>query len=261
MTQAILELKSLDCSFGGLRAVDGLDMTVRKGTITALIGPNGAGKSTVINLLSGSLTPTSGRVMLDGNDVTGVPAHRLSKQGLVRTFQNGRLFKRLSVFENALVGRSALTRSSMLDIVFRTRRFSEEERELEEKALGYLKDLDLLADRDRIVTELPYGKQRQVEFVRALIGSPRILLLDEPAAGLNSAEQAELANYLAKLRADGLTILLVEHHMGVVMPLADHVVVLNFGKKIFEGTASETQNSDVVIEAYLGRRGRSNAGH
>ena len=255
MTSPALELKGLECAFGGLRAVAELDMTIAKGQITALIGPNGAGKSTVINILSGLLSPTAGRVVFMGEDVTGTSPHRLAKAGLVRTFQNGRLFKRLSVFENCLAGNSSRMQSGVLEIVLRTPRFRREERDVADRARAYLDEFGLLGEADRLVTELPYGKQRQIEIVRALVGQPSVLLLDEPAAGLNSVEQESLTAYLRKLRATGLTILLVEHHMGMVMQLADHMVVLNFGKKIFEGTAAETQKSAIVAEAYLGRRG------
>ncbi len=254
MTAALLELQALTCHFGGLHAVSGLDMQLPAGQITALIGPNGAGKSTVINILCGFLLPTGGRVLLKGNDVTGQPPHRLAKAGLVRTFQTGRLFSRLTVFENALVGNSSRADASLFDIILRTKRYRNEELTLEERAREYLGQFDLLADAQRLVTELPYGKQRQIELVRALVGAPEIMLLDEPAAGLNSAEQENLTGYLRGLRLQGMTILLVEHHMGMVMQLADHVVVLNFGRKIFEGTAAETQNSAIVAEAYLGRR-------
>jgi branched-chain amino acid transport system ATP-binding protein len=254
MTAALLELQALTCHFGGLQAVSGLDMQLPAGQITALIGPNGAGKSTVINILCGFLLPTGGRVLLKGNDVTGQPPHRLAKAGLVRTFQNGRLFSRLTVFENALVGNSSRAEAGLFDIILRSKRYRNEELTLEERAREYLGQFDLLADAERLVTELPYGKQRQIELVRALVGAPEIMLLDEPAAGLNSGEQENLTCYLRGLRSQGMTILLVEHHMGMVMQLADHVVVLNFGRKIFEGTAAETQNSAIVAEAYLGRR-------
>ena len=253
---AILEVQGLECKFGGLLAVASFDMQVAKGRITALIGPNGAGKSTVINLLSGFLTPTSGRVIFKSKNVTGLPTHELAKGGLVRTFQNGRLFKRLSGFENTLVGNSANAKARMIDIVLRTGRFRREQQALEERARSCLAELHLLADAERMVSELPYGKQRQIELARALVGGPDVLLLDEPAAGLNTGEQRELAEFLRKLRERGLTILLVEHHMGLVMRLADHVVVLNFGRKIFEGSPAETQQSAEVAEAYLGRRGR-----
>jgi branched-chain amino acid transport system ATP-binding protein len=251
---ALLEVQALHCQFGGLRAVSGLDMQLPRGQITALIGPNGAGKSTVINLLCGFLAPTEGRVLLRGNDVTGQLPHRLAKAGMVRTFQNGRLFSRLSVFENVLVGNSSRAGAGLFDVVLRTRRYWDEEQKWNDRARAYLKEFDLLADANRLVTELPYGKQRQIEMVRALVSAPDIMLLDEPAAGLNSAEQENLTAYLRRLRSKGMTILLVEHHMGMVMQLADSVVVLNFGKKIFEGTVAETQNSPLVAEAYLGRR-------
>jgi branched-chain amino acid transport system ATP-binding protein len=253
-TEPLLELQALTCHFGGLQAVSELEMQLPRGHITALIGPNGAGKSTVINLLCGFLPPTSGRVLLRGNDVTGQPPHQLAKAGMVRTFQSGRLFSRLTVFQNALVGNSSRANANLFDIMLRNKRFRDEERHLEERAREYLSQFDLLADGDRFVTELPYGKQRQIELVRALVASPEIMLLDEPAAGLNSAERESLTEHLRGLRAKGLTILLVEHHMGMVMQLADHVVVLNFGRKIFEGTTAETQKSPVVAEAYLGRR-------
>jgi len=252
----ILEVRNLECRFGGLTAVDQLNMQVAQSRITALIGPNGAGKSTAINLLSGFITPTSGTVLLNGSDITGRPAHEIAKSGLVRTFQNGRLFKRLSGLENVLVGASTHTKSNLFDVVLRTKRFRAEQRVIEERARACLSELNLLADADRMVGELPYGKQRQLELARALMSEPKILLLDEPAAGLNTGEQRELASFLCTLRERGLTILLVEHHMGLVMQLADHVVVLNFGRKIFEGSAAETQKSPVVAEAYLGRRGR-----
>jgi branched-chain amino acid transport system ATP-binding protein len=252
---ALLLVQGLDRHFGGVHAVSGLDMQLPAGQITALIGPNGAGKSTVINLLSGLLLPTAGRVLLRGEDVTGQAPHRLAKAGLVRTFQNGRLFRRLSVFENVLIGNSARATASFLDVVMRTPRYRTEERRWKERAREYLREFGLLTDANRLVTELPYGKQRQIEIVRALVGAPEIMLLDEPAAGLNSAEQDTLTAYLRELRSRGMTILLVEHHMGMVMQLADNVIVLNFGKKIFEGTTAETQSSPIVADAYLGRRG------
>ncbi len=252
----ILEVQGLECKFGGLLAVASFDMQVAEGRITALIGPNGAGKSTVINLLSGFLRPTSGHVILKGRDVTRQPTQELAKAGLVRTFQHGRLFKRLSGFENTLVGNSANASARMIDIVLRTRRFRREQQVLEERARDCLAQLHLLSDAERMVSELPYGKQRQMELARALVGGADVLLLDEPAAGLNTGEQRELADFLCRLRERGLTVLLVEHHMGLVMQLADHVVVLNFGRKIFEGSPAETQQSTEVAETYLGRRGR-----
>ena len=253
---ALLEVRGLSCHFGGIHAVAELDMELPPARITALIGPNGAGKSTVINLLCGFLTPTGGTVWLKGDNVTGYGPHRLARAGLVRTFQNGRLFSRLTVLENALAGNSGRGETNLLEVVLRTKRYRDYEQRLTERARALLDDFGLSADAGRLVSELPYGKQRQVEIARALVGAPEILLLDEPAAGLNSREQETLADYLRRLRTAGMTILLVEHHMGMVMQLADSVVVLNFGRKIFEGTATETQNSPVVAEAYLGRRGQ-----
>jgi ABC-type branched-subunit amino acid transport system ATPase component len=252
----LLEVDGLNCRFGGVQAVSELDMRLPPGKITALIGPNGAGKSTVINLLCGFLRPSAGTVRLKGGDVTGYAPHWLARAGLVRTFQNGRLFGRLTVLENVLLGNSGRHEASLLEVVLRTRRCREDEVKLKARARTLLDDFGLSPDAERLVTELPYGKQRQIEIARALLGAPEVLLLDEPAAGLNSREQETLAEYLRRLRAQGMTILLVEHHMGMVMQLADSVVVLNFGRKIFEGTAAETQNSPVVAEAYLGRRGQ-----
>lgn len=252
--ESLLETKGLECHFGGLTAVSDLDMKIEAGKITALIGPNGAGKSTTINLLCGFEKPTAGRVLLRGEDVTGHASHRMVRAGMVRTFQSGRLFKRLSVFENALIGNSSKMTSRVFEVVKRGARFRTEERQLERRVHELLDEFGMRDDADRMVTELPYGKQRQVEMVRALAGSPDLLLLDEPAAGLNSAERDNLTIYLDKLRERGLTMLLVEHHMGMVMKVADHVVVLNFGSKIFEGTTVETQQSPIVTEAYLGRR-------
>lgn len=257
--EILLETVGLECHFGGLRAVSNLDMRLERGKITALIGPNGAGKSTTINLLCGFVTPTAGQILLDGTDVTAQPPHRLAKAGVVRTFQNGRLFSRMSVFENAQIGNSSGMAASVFDVVRRGLRWRTEEENLRRRVRELLDEFGLLADADRLVTELPYGKQRQVEMVRALAGSPDLLLLDEPAAGLNSVERENLAVYLEELRGRGLTMLLVEHHMGLVMKVADHVVVLNFGSKIFEGTTEETQKSSVVAEAYLGRRGIQHA--
>lgn len=253
---ALLEVNGLSCHFGGIHAVADFDMRLPSGKITALIGPNGAGKSTVINLLCGFLRPTSGTVRLKNEDVTGYAPHRLARAGLVRTFQNGRLFSRLTVLENTLVGDSGRGEPNFAEVVLRTKRYRDGEQRLKARAQALLDDFRLSPDAGRLVSELPYGKQRQVEIARALVGAPEILLLDEPAAGLNSREQETLADYLRRLRAAGMTILLVEHHMGMVMQLADSVVVLNFGRKIFEGTAAETQNSPVVAEAYLGRRGQ-----
>ena len=252
----MLEVAGLTKRFGGLVAVAGLDIAVPPATINALIGPNGAGKSTVINLLCGFTRPSEGRVRFDGKDITGRAPHRIAAAGMVRTFQSGRLFRRLTVLENVLVGGNTALRAGMVETVLRLPSFRREEAALEERARHFLAQSGLTGDADRLVGELPYGKQRKVEIARALVGGPRMLLLDEPAAGLNSAEVEALGAFLKLLRDDGLAMLLVEHHMGMVMKLADRVTVLNFGERIFEGVPAEVAASETVIEAYLGRRKR-----
>ena len=184
--ETILSVERVSKEFGGLRAVNDVSVDLPVGSIASIIGPNGAGKSTVINLLSGFHTPTGGRVLLGGEDITGQPPHELTKAGLVRTFQNGRLFKRLSVFENVSLGNTNRATAGMFDIVFRTSRFRKEELDVEQRARGYLKEFNLHDEAYRLVNELPYGKQRQIEIVRALVGMPNILLLDEPRRDLTA---------------------------------------------------------------------------
>jgi len=251
---AILSVRALARRFGGLVAIDNLDLDISRGTVHALIGPNGAGKSTAVNLLSGELKPSSGTIRLDGAELTRRPPHAVAKAGIARTFQNGRLFGRLSVVENVLIGADSRERSSLLAAVARTRTFRTEEAQMRTEAMSLLAKLEMTADADRPVSTLSYGKQRRLEIARALILRPKVLLLDEPAAGLNSGEVDALIDLIGELRHDGLTILLIEHNMGLVMRLADRISVLNFGKKIAEGTAQEISESEPVIEAYLGRK-------
>jgi branched-chain amino acid transport system ATP-binding protein len=261
MAEAILAVRSLSRSFGGLQAVNAVSLDVPRGTLLALIGPNGAGKSTTVNLLSGVLQPTAGSVALAGADITGLPAHAVARAGLVRTFQNGRLFTRLPVIENVLVGAHARFASGFCAAVFRSSRFRREELALRERAYELLAGLGLAADAQREVRALPYGKQRKIEIARALILQPQVLMLDEPAAGLNTGEVEELIAYVHALRAGGLSILLIEHNMGLVMRLADRIAVLNFGQLIADGTPDEVRNNEAVIEAYLGRRTTAHVAH
>jgi branched-chain amino acid transport system ATP-binding protein len=261
MAEPLLSVRGLSRSFGGLQAVDGVNLQLQRGTLLALIGPNGAGKSTTVNLLSGVLQPTAGSITLAGQDITRLPSHGVARAGLVRTFQNGRLFTRLPVVENVLVGAHARCSTGFWSALLRTAAFRREEQALHERAHTLLAGLGLAAEAQREVRELPYGQQRKIEIARALMLQPQVLMLDEPAAGLNTGEVEELIAYVHALRAGGLSILLIEHNMGLVMRLADRIAVLNFGRLIADGTPTEVRNNDAVIEAYLGRRTPTHAAH
>jgi len=250
----ILSVRKLTKRFGGLLAVSNVDLDLPHGKVLALIGPNGAGKSTTVNLLTGVLVPSEGSVSLEGRELTGQSPSAIARAGLVRTFQNGRLFARLTVLENVMTGADGRSSVNLFDAVARTPRFRTEETQFRRQAMELLAGLRLDGDADRRVGELPYGKQRKLEIARALIMQPRILLLDEPAAGLNSGEVEELIAYVCLLRERGLSILLIEHNMKLVMRLADRVAVLNFGQKIADGTPEQVRAEESVIEAYLGRK-------
>ncbi|MCG8478738.1 MAG: ABC transporter ATP-binding protein [Spirochaetales bacterium] len=250
----MLRVTGLCKAFGGLVAVHDIDLAVERGTIHAVIGPNGAGKTTFFNALTALIPPDSGEIVFNGRRIDGLATHRIAALGIGRTFQNIRLFPYLSVLENVKVGAHILAHHTLLDAVLRSGRFRREEREIHEFALALLDRVGLADKRDAYARNLPYGEQRKLEISRALASKPSLLLLDEPAAGMNNAETAALDEFIRSLKAEGYTILLIEHDMKLVMSIADRITVIDHGEKISEGVAREVQADERVIEAYLGRR-------
>lgn len=248
----ILAVRGLAKQFGGLKAVDGVDMEVRSGEIQALIGPNGSGKTTILNMLSGLYVPTAGEILLNGKRVTGRKPHVITAHGIARTFQNIRLFGELTVLDNVLIGQHSRSRAGLVRSILQVASQRAEEAALRQKALDTLAFVGLRGKEFAEAKSLPYGQQRLLELARALVSDPKLLLLDEPAAGLNSAETEMLLDLLFQIRDRGITILLVEHDMSLVMNVSDHITVLNFGKKIAEGPAETIEKNQEVIDAYLG---------
>ena len=249
----MLETKNLGISFGGLKAVDGLSLTINKGQLYGLIGPNGAGKTTAFNLLTGVYKPTMGNFFLDGEKLTGMNTIEINKKGVARTFQNIRLFKQLSVLDNVKVGLHNNYEYSAAEGIFRLPRHFKVEKQMNEKALELLDVFGLADEKDRLSSNLPYGKQRKLEIARALATSPKLLLLDEPAAGMNPNETQELMDTIRFVRDEfDMTILLIEHDMKLVGGICEEVTVLNFGTVLAQGETSKVLRDPEVIKAYLG---------
>lgn len=249
---ALLSITGLAKHFGGLKAVDGVDMQIRTGEIQALIGPNGSGKTTILNMLSGLYVPTAGQVVFDGTPITGKRPHSITAEGMARTFQNIRLFGDLTVLDNVMIGQHCRSRAGLVRSVLQPPSQQKEESVMRQKALEVLEFVGLRGKEFAQAKSLPYGQQRLLEMARALASDPKLLLLDEPAAGLNAAETETMVELLFRIRELGITILLVEHDMSLVMNVSDHITVLNFGKKIAEGSAEQIESNQEVIDAYLG---------
>ena len=250
---AMLETKNLGISFGGLKAVDGLSLKIEKGQLYGLIGPNGAGKTTAFNLLTGVYKPTMGNFFLDGEKMTGHNTVEINKKGIARTFQNIRLFKQLSVLDNVKVGLHNDNKYSTAEGILRLPAFFRKEKEMDKKAIELLEVFDLTDEKDYLASNLPYGKQRKLEIARALATSPKLLLLDEPAAGMNPNETQELMDTIRFVRDNfDMTILLIEHDMRLVSGICEEITVLNFGTVLAQGETSKVLKDPEVVKAYLG---------
>ena len=250
---ALLEVRNLSISFGGLKAVDNFCITIEKGQLYGLIGPNGAGKTTVFNLLTGVYKPNTGSIVLDGRNVTGRSTIEINQDGIARTFQNIRLFKELSVLDNVKAGLHNHHRYSTVTGIFRLPRYYKVEREMDERAMELLKVFGLEEACDLKASNLPYGKQRKLEIARALATDPKLLLLDEPAAGMNPNETAELMETIRFVRDTfDMTVLLIEHDMKLVSGICERLTVLNFGQVLCEGVTSDVLHNPEVVKAYLG---------
>lgn len=249
---SLLEVKQITKHFGGIKALNKVTFEVSSGQIKAIIGPNGAGKTTLFNCISGVLKADGGEILLTGESIMKFPPHKRAEAGISRTFQNVAIFPEMSVLENVLVGRHCQSKSEMLKAGFRTISMRKEEKELEEKAWEYLEFVSLEEQANKLAGELPLGDQRMLEIARALATEPKIVLLDEPAGGLNTKETERLAELIHQIRKSGVTVLLVEHDMNLVMDISDEILVINFGEKLAEGDPKSVKTNPDVINAYLG---------
>jgi branched-chain amino acid transport system ATP-binding protein len=252
MSKKLLEMIDLTVKFGGVTALNNVNLHVKEGEIAALIGPNGAGKTTVFNITTGYYQPTEGQVLLDGESIVGMKPHKIARKGLARTFQNIRLFGDMTAKENIATAADSMSNTGLLDALVGTPRSRKAEQFSMNRADELLKLVGLTHRGGQLARNLPYGDQRRLEIARALALNPKVLLLDEPAAGFNPQEKEDLGNLIRKIRDTGYSVLLIEHDMSLVMKISDRVSVLDFGQKIAEGTPTEIQGNQHVIDAYLG---------
>ena len=249
----VLEIKNVSKNFGGIHALQNVSFSIREGEIYGLIGPNGAGKTTMFNLITNIFEVSSGEIIFNNENITGLKPHKITDKGICRTYQNIRLFSQMSALKNVMVGGHTRSSSGVFSSVFRTKAQRNEEAQLYKKAEELLELVGLLELKDTLAENLAYGQQRRLEIARALASNPKLLLLDEPAAGMNEKETDSLYDLIKLIQSKGITVLIIEHDMPLVMKLCDRITVLNFGEKLAEGTPIEIQNNEAVIEAYLGK--------